>query len=172
MPSTQTSFSLTSRAVDTTGDAAVAEDIKSALAVRLFDGTGAGKASIQSLSTGQVVNGATDTIDTQALPSGIDALNPQVATKIKALIIRNLATEATYDLEIGAAAANPWLGFLKDATDVIVLKPGCGIMLLASSAVTDGIATAALNQNIAIKGVIGVAGTAPGVDYEIIVIGE
>lgn len=172
MPTTQSSFNLTSTGVVTTDQSTVNETLRSSLNQRLFEGTGIGFSNFQSIIAGQVADSTTDTIDTQALPSGIESLDPIVATKIKAMVIQNKATEDTYDIEIGAAGANPWLGFLKDASDVIVLKPGCGIMLLCGNTITDGIATAASNQNIAITGVIGVAGTAPGVDYEIVLIGE
>jgi hypothetical protein len=53
----------------------------------------------------------------------IVGVNNDDFAEVVAIQIKNDDASAG-NLEVGAAAANPWLAFLKDATDKIVLKPG------------------------------------------------
>lgn len=52
-------------------------------------------------------------------------------SKIKGIIIENLATTAGYVLKVGGAASNALLGIVADATDKIQIGPG-GVLVLTS----------------------------------------
>lgn len=67
--------------------------------------------------------------------------NTTVFTAIKELLIENDPTSVG-NLEVGGAASNGWFGCFKDATDILVLKPGQSFKWTdysaAGSAVTAG----------------------------------
>ena len=128
------------------------------------DGTGANQAKKVVEDTRTLAASATENLD---LAGGLtDAFGAAVTfTKVKALIIV-AAPGNTNDVLVGGAASNGFISPFGDATDVVKVKPGGAIALIAPDA--SGYAVTAATGDL-----LKVANSAGGtsVDYTVIVVG-
>ncbi len=128
------------------------------------DGTGADQAKKVFADTRTLSASASENLD---LAGGLnDAFgNALTFTKVKALIVIAAAANAN-DVLVGGAASNGFITPFGDATDVIKVKPGGALMMIAPDAT--GLAVTAGTGDI-----LKVANSAGGtsVTYTIIVVG-
>jgi len=82
------------------------------------------KSKSQAISSGNTLDVDMVTLANLGSGDGFDIVftNPSDLAEVVAIQITNESTSVG-NLELGAAAANPWLAFLKDASDKLVLKP-------------------------------------------------
>ncbi len=88
----------------------------------LTNGTGANQADVQWHDTRTLSSGASEDLDLGALTSTLDG-SALTFAKIKAIWIKNKSTTSTEVLTVGAAASNPWIGWLKGADDILDIGP-------------------------------------------------
>lgn len=90
--------------------------------VQLGSGIGYGKADIAFMDQRTLAASTSENLDLAGVLT--DGFGQVItAAKVKAIEIENPEGSLS-DLEVGGAAANGFLGPFKDATDIIVLKPG------------------------------------------------
>lgn len=131
--------------------------ISEQIAIAFADGVGANQAKNHFADSFSIVGAGTQTYDLAgSLTNGIGTV---VFTAIKAIVIKNTGTAAiTY-----GGGSTPFLGFLGDATDEIVVPAGGCVVLVDPTAAGQAV-TAATGDLITLTGT-DVAG-------QIIVIGE
>lgn len=132
--------------------------------INLGDGNGANQANQVFHDQRTLAASASEELD---LAGGLtNPLGQTVTfTKIKALLIRAAAGN-TNDVLVGGAAANGFIAPFGDATDVIKVKPGGTLLLVAPDA--DGYAVTAATGDL-LKIANSAAGS--GVTYDIVAIG-
>lgn len=129
------------------------------------DGAGAGQANKLFTDRRQLAASASESLD---LAGGLtDGLGATLTfAEIKGLLIQAHESNAN-TLLIGGAASNAFINWVADATDVMVLKPGGLLLLLAPDAagyaVTPGTGDLLKIAN---------GGGSTAVDYDIIIIGD
>lgn len=128
------------------------------------NGTGADKAQVQWHDQRSLASGATESLDLAG--SLTSAFGVVTFTKVKWLIIRVVTETTGYKLGVGGAAANQFINWVADSSDIVYI--GAGGMLVLSSPV-DGFAVTAGTGDI-----LKIANAAGGdtITYDIIVIGE
>mgnify|MGYP001555613384 CR=1 FL=1 len=141
---------------------AVAASIRDDVIVSLEDGTGANKANQCWADERSLNASSSEEID---LAGNLSNAFGQTLTfsKVKAVVIKASASNAS-DVEMGGAAANAFASFVKDSSDIILIKPGGLIVLIAPDASGFDVSS---NDLLKMANSGGAA-----ISYEIIVIGE
>ena len=134
--------------------------------LNLANGTGAGQADRAYVDSFSIAASGNSDIDLVSSIVGPDGVTPASMARVKALMIVADATN-TNNIVVGAAASNPWVGFL-GATHTLTLRPGAGELMWAGSADATGYVTVATTGDLLRLANSG-AGTA--VTGKIIVIG-
>lgn len=130
------------------------------------NGTGAGKANqMWSSSARSIALSSSESLDLSGALT--DAFgNSIVFTKIKGILIKAAAAN-TNNVLVGGAAANAFVNWVGDATDIIVIKPGGTFLLLAPD--SGGYAVTAGTGDL-----LKIANSSSGsaVVYDIVIFGE
>ena len=129
--------------------------------VAITNGTGAGKAQVQWHSKISIPTGTATTIDLTNLEGMYGTVS---FSSVKAVYIRLVTATDTYILEVGNAAENNQLLFLKDDSDIFVLNND-GYLFCQS--VNEGWVVDATNKNIKLNNP-----NAAGIIVDIYLIGE
>lgn len=131
----------------------------------LLNGTGAGKANAVFMQTFTIApSGSPNSHDLNGSLTDVygDVLN---FTKIKAILVAAAAANVD-DVLVGGAASDPCASFFGDPSDILRVKPGGLILLIAPDA--NGYAVTATTADI-----LKIADSASaGVSYDVVVIGE
>lgn len=108
------------------------------------DGTGANQAKAVFTDTRTISASSSETLDMDAL---VDAFgNTIVGTKVKAIAVQ-ASSGNTNDVLVGGAASNQFAPMFGDVTDVIKVKPG-GMMLLVAPNATGYAITASTGDTL------------------------
>ncbi len=129
------------------------------------DGSGASQSEAVFHDKRTLSASATEDLDLAG--SLVDAFGDTITfTAIKALIVKADATN-TNDVHVGGAASNALVNWVGDATDIVVVKPG-GLLALIAEDATGYTITAGTAD------ILKIANSAAGTDvtYEIILVGE
>lgn len=129
------------------------------------NGTGADQANQMWTDTRTLTASSTENLDMSGALT--NTFGTTVAfTSVKAIVIKAAAAN-TNDVVVGGAASNAFSAMFGDATDKLVLKPGCVFSLLNPNA--NGYAVTAATADI-----LKIANSSSGtsVTYDIIIIGE
>ncbi len=168
MPNANLLVNLTADAESVIGSQSNKSTVQGKVSAVLSSGTGPGKFEKMGSVQGSLVDAATQTVDLQAITAPFTGDPAIVFTKIKGIVIRNLATEATYNLLVGGAGANPWDML---PTPVTVPPGGC-IMLMAAYSLGDGLPVSPTNKDILIEADIVTPGTGTEVDFDVTMVGD
>lgn len=85
---------------------------------QVLEGTGAGRADLVYSSDLTIAGSGSSTID---LASLTNRSGTAIAfAKVTSVVIYNSSNSI---IDVGANGTNPWIGFLKDATDIITIQP-------------------------------------------------
>ena len=141
---------------------AVAASIRDDVLIALEDGTGANKANQCWADERALSASSSEEID--LVGSLSNAFGQTLSfSKIKAIIIKASASNAS-DVEVGGAASNAFASFVKDSSDIILVKPGGLLVLIAPDASGFDVSTNDLLKMANSGGA--------EITYEIIIIGE
>jgi len=132
--------------------------------ISLANGTGLDQADLVFHDQRTLAASATEDIDLAASLTNAFGTSLTFA-RIKAIIVFALLAN-TNNVEVGGAAANAFINWVGDATDVIVVRPG-GLLMLVAPDATAYVVTAATGDLLKITNSAG--GT--GVTYDIIIVG-
>lgn len=141
------------------------DDLFKKFAQEFADGGGVDQASKLFHDERTLAASATESLD---LAGGLtDAFGTALTfAGIKGLIIRAAAGN-TNDVLVGGAASNAFINWVGDATDVIAIKPGGLLVLLAPTAAGYAVTT---STGDLLK--VANSGGTTGVTYEIIILGD
>lgn len=141
-------------------------DLDTTFSLLLHNGTGAGQADLMFTDTRSLAASATEDLDLAG--SLTDAVGTTLTfARIKAIYIEASASN-TNNVVVGGAATNQFIGWVSDATDKIVLRPGGRIMLTTGAADSVGyLVTAGTGDLLRVGN--SAAGTA--VSYSIVLLG-
>ncbi len=128
------------------------------------NGTGAGQASAHWHDQRTLAASATENLDLAGVLTNAFG-GVLTFTKIKALVI-HAAAGNTNDVLVGGAGSNAWVGAFGTTTDVVKVKPGGTLVLIAPD--VNGMAVVATTGDL-LKIANSSSGT--GVTYDVIVIG-
>lgn len=135
--------------------------------VNLQDGSGLSQAAQVYYEETTLAASGNETIDLALFGGAVDALGSTYdLTKLKGIVIRNLATDPTAILTVEPGTSNPWIGANGSTTVVIALiEPGGEYVLFAPSAtgraisstsktikLLNGSSTAALQYDLVVVG--------------------
>jgi hypothetical protein len=129
------------------------------------DGSGANQANKLWSDTRTINASSNEAIDLAGVLT--DAFGAGVSfTKVRALLVKASAANVN-DVLVGGAAANQFLSMFGDATDVVKVKPG-GCMLLVAPDANGYAAAAGTADQLKIAN----SGAGTGVTYDILIIGS
>lgn len=142
---------------------AVASRLDRAYVLELANGTGAGQADL--LFSDRRVLAATTAESLDLVGSLVNVFKSVLSyARIKALLIFSAATNPA-DLEVGGAAANAFLSPFGAANDVVKVRPG-GVLLLVAPDAAGYVVTAGTADLLKVNN----AGAAPAT-YDVVVVG-
>lgn len=135
------------------------------LGLTLASGTGSGQANMAWSDTRTLAASTTEDLDLAgALTDGTGATLTFARVKVIAV---KAATANTNNVLVGGAAATQFVGWVSDATDKVVVRPG-GLLLLYAPDATAYPLTGGASDFLR----IGNSGAGTGVDYSIVLIGS
>lgn len=136
------------------------------LALTLADGLDAGEADRAFVDTRTIAASGTDDLDLAGALT--DAFGATAAfARVKALVVRASA-DNTNNVLVGGDAANAFASWAASATDIVVLRPGATLALVAGAADAVGYTVTAGTGDL-LQIANSAAGTA--VTYDVVVIG-
>lgn len=120
------------------------------------NGTGSAQADRVFTSEFTLTDTETQTLDLSSTSTFTDNFgNSAAMAKVKAIVITNPTTTYgtnTAALEVGGAAENPWIGFLKDVSDIIAIQPGGQMSFFAPDENGMAVGTESCNLQFAVSG--------------------
>lgn len=130
----------------------------------LADGTGADQANQVFSDTRSLAASGSEDLD---LAGGLSNAFGQTLTfsAVKALLIKASSSNA-HDLKVGGAATNAFASWVGDATDVLVIKPGGALLLVAPDA--DGYAVTVDTGDVL---TVANGGAVSAISYDIVIVG-
>ncbi|MBI5724600.1 MAG: hypothetical protein HZA50_11615 [Planctomycetes bacterium] len=132
------------------------DSIRQSTSLSFTSGTGANQADRAYTNEFTLASGSTTVLDLTSTSVFTDNFNSSaVMARVKEITITN--PTATYGsntgtLEVGSGATNPWLGFLKDGTDKVTVRPGGQISFHAPDATAMAVSTASCNLQFEASG--------------------